>query len=197
MTTQTIHSIWKKWMLSQFELDLLAVCKKHGYHPRNYKFQGQTEMEEKIIAKRDRPASYDARTYGNPKTYAEFLRRDNDLHYVFLCHSPARISWKIDKDELLEAYDTGVFKFPEFCPDTGVMLDYGLGNNKTTQSPQFKPSFEHKMSRHEIAVKGLDIQWNNIENLEIISSSANTYRNDGTFIHRLQLFCSELMRRGN
>lgn len=181
-------------MLSQLQEDLLAVLKKHGYHPRMFKFQGQKEIEEKILAKQKNPASYDARTYGNPKTYAEFLKRGNDLRFVFLCHSPARIKWKIDKDLLLEGYDSGQFVFPDYCPDTGVLLDYGLGNNNTTQSPQFKPSFEHKMSRHEIAVKGLAIEWNDIDNIEIISSSANTYRNDGTFIHRLQLFASELMK---
>ena len=175
--------------------DLIAVLDKHGYHYRSFKFKGQEINEQKILAIKNNPATYDAKTYSNMINYAEFEERGKDLKFLFLQMSPARKNWKINKDDIIRKYDNGTFILPDYCPDTGVMLDYGFGRNSVTKLPEFKPSWEHKDSRKLISDRGYDIEDNDITNLEIISLAANIYRNKGVFEHRAQLFFAELMRQ--
>jgi hypothetical protein len=175
--------------------DIEAVLKQHGYHSQMFKFAGQETIEQKILERKKNPASYDPKTYGDPKIFAEFEERGKDLKFVFLNISSARKNWGINLPDLIREYDVGNFSFPDRCPDTGVLLDPGFGRNSVTELPEFKPSFEHIITRKEINDKGLGIEYNDISNLEIISSAANTYRNKGVFEHRAQLFFSELMRK--
>lgn len=174
---------------------MVAVLEKHGYHNRMFKFVGQENIEQKILEIKNNPATYDPKTYGNPKIYAEFLERKKDLKFVFLKISPARKNWGINEVDIIREYDKGNFKFHDICPDTGVMLDPGFGRNSATELAEFKPSFEHIITRDKIKRSGLDIEYNDISNLEIISSAANTYRNKGVFEHRAQLFFAELLRK--
>ena len=182
-------------MSNQLLKDLVAVLEKHGYNNRTFKFKGQESIEDKILSIKLNPSSYDPKTYGNSKIYAEFEERGKDLKFVFLNISPARRNWKINLQDLVREYDLGNFSFPDYCPDTGVMLDVGFGRNSVTELPEFKPSFEHMKTRKQIKDQGLKIEFNDISNLEIISSAANTYRNKGVFEHRFQLFASELLRK--
>lgn len=172
--------------------EINAVFFKYGVDNRTFKFKGQEELELKILHAKNNPAPYDPQTYGNPKIYAEFLERNKDRKFVFFHISPARKDWKINAVDLIREYDLGNFSAPDFCPDSGCMLDYGFGRNSVTSNPEFRPSFEHIIPRNEIAIKGLNIEYNDIANLEIISNASNTYRSKGTFINRLQLFQSSL-----
>tara|TARA_B100001057_G_C22576234_1_gene843164 strand:- start:40 stop:594 length:555 start_codon:yes stop_codon:yes gene_type:complete len=181
-------------MYKQMQDEIIAVLEKHGYHNRMFIFKGQKVLEDKILEVKNNPAPYDAKTYGDTKTYAEFLERGNDLKYVFMKISPARMKWKISFPDLIKEYDAGKFIFEDHCPYLGVRLDPGFGRNSVTELPEFKPSFEHIITRKQINDKGLDIAFNDISNLEIVSSAANTYLNKGVPEHRFQLFASELMR---
>jgi len=173
-------------------IDINAVFSKYGVNNRTFKFKGQEEVESKIQKIKDDPSPYDPKTYGSPKIYAEFLERDKDLKFVFLNISPARKNWGIDLEEIIKEYDARRFICPDADPDSGCMLNYGFNRNSVTEDPEFKPTFEHIITRKEIEIKGLNINHNDISNLEIISFATNTYRNKGTFINRFQLFASEL-----
>lgn len=178
--------------LINFLTEVNAVFQKHGVNNRTFKFKGQEDIESKILHVKNNPASYDPKTYGNPTIYAEFLERNKDRKFVFFHISPARKNWKINSNDIIKEYDLGNFSAPDFCPDSGCMLDYCFGRNAVTSNPEFRPSFEHIITRNEIAIKGLNIEHNDISNLEIISEASNIYRSKGTFINRLQLFQSSL-----
>ena len=176
----------------EFIKDLYAVLKKHGIKQNSFVFVGQKDEELKIKNIIDNPSSYDVKTYGNPKVYAEFLERGKDQKYVWIMVSSPPADWKIPRKEMLTAYDDRSLVFPDRDPTSGCLLNYGLGNNRVTIHNEFIPSIGHKLSRNAIKVKGLDIADNDLTNIEIESVQTNMYKNKGNELSRMQLIVKDI-----
>ena len=101
------------------------------------------------------------------------------------CHCGNRYGvdrYGVDPKELYE-------QAPNRCPVFGTLLDYGLGKNTSTNHPAFRPSMDHIEQQSRGGVKRVDIN-----NFEVMSVQANTYRNNATNMHQLYLLKYELTK---
>lgn len=123
---------------------------------------------------------YDPATHGGSyKLYEHFLK-NKDLKWIW-CHSGDRYG-----ADPVELYNSA----PDRCPVYGTLLDYGLGNNASTNHPLFRPSIDHIEQQSRGGTKR-----NDINNFAIMSLQANTHRNNQTVMHMMYLLKYELTKQ--
>ena len=135
-------------------------------------------MEEQILDKQYQ-LEYDSASHGGSQKLYEHFLDHRDLKWIW-CHSGNR--YGVNPKELYE-------QAPYRCPVFGTLLDYGLGKNTSTNHPAFRPSMDHIEQQSRGGVKREDIN-----NFEIMSVQANTYRNNATKMHQLYLLKYELTK---
>lgn len=168
---------------NEFLSDLKDVFKKHGFHNRAVKVQGQTKEEEKIQERKDNPhPKYHAGTYGSPAIYDEFKRTGN-LKLVWARMSSSVKEYELDPVEVANIS-------PDYCPVTGALIDYGYGLNRVTNNPYFRPGIDHK-----VAVGNGGNMLGDITNIQIVSAFFNTVKNYGTMIDAIKWVCFELYQK--
>ena len=173
--------------------DLYTVFKKHGVDRSYITFQNQAVQEEKIKKIIENPASYDPKTYGSPKIYAEFLERKKDQKFVWLMISTAIKKWRIDRKEAITRYDNGKLIVPDRDPTSNCLLNYGFNRNRVTSLSEFLPSIGHKTSRDLTKIRKLSIEDNDLDNIEIESLATNIYKGKGSRLNRFQLFVKDIL----
>jgi len=134
-------------------------------------------MEDRIKQK-ELVLSYDSATHINHELYEHFLKH-RDLKWIW-CHAPGR--YDVDPKALYE-------RAPDRCPVFGTLLDYGLGKNASANHPAFRPSMDHIEQQSRGGIKTEDIN-----NFEIMSVQANTYRSNATLMQMLYLLKYELSK---
>lgn len=135
-----------------------------------------SRIEEQIQNKKVE-LKYDPSSHGGSYELYEHFLKHKDLKWIW-CHSGNRYG-----ADPVELYN----KAPDRCPVYGTLLDYGLGNNASTNHPLFRPSIDHVEQQSRGGVKR-----NDITNFEVISLQANTHRNNQTLMHMMYLLKYEL-----
>jgi len=136
-------------------------------------------IEEQILNKK-MFLQYDPATHGGSYKLYEHYMQHKDLKWIW-CHSGDRYG-----ADPVELYN----KAPDRCPVYGTLLDYGLGNNASTNHPLFRPSIDHDEQQSRGGTKR-----NDINNLEVMSLQANTHRNNQTLMHMMYLLKYELTKQ--
>jgi len=71
-----------------------------------------------------------------------------------------------------------------------VLLDYGMGRNRTTDNAYFNPGQDHI-----IAVNNGGTRFGNATNIQIITQFINTVKNQGTIIDAMKWVFFELSKK--
>ena len=122
---------------------------------------------------------YDPASHGGSYKLYEHYLEHKDLKWIW-CHSGDRYG-----ADPIELYNIA----PDRCPVYGTLLDYGLGNNNSTNHPLFRPSIDHIEQQSRGGTKR-----NDINNFAVMSLQANTHRNNQTLMHMMYLLKYELTK---
>ena len=76
---------------------------------------------------------------------------------------------------------------PDYCPVTGAVLDYGIGNHQITDNSYFRPGIDHIL-----AVGNGGVKFGDITNIQIVSQHYNTIKNFGSEIEAIKWVAFEL-----
>ena len=158
--------------------DLTAVFAKHKFNPCALPVKGQRAVERQI-KERQFYEYYHPATYGSKAIFDEFCR-SYDLKLVW-----ARNSSRV-KHYQLDPYDVAKIS-PDYCPVTGAVLDYGIGNHQITDHGYFRPGIDHI-----IAVGNGGVKFGDITNIQIVSQHYNTIKNFGSEIEAIKWIAFEL-----
>ena len=167
-----------KKQYNSFKKDLLAVYAKHGFDPRALPVKGQREVEDKI-SNRVAYEYYHPGTYVSKPVYQEFTATNN-LKLVWAKNSSRVRYYQLDPHEVAAIA-------PDYCPVTGAILDYGVGNNQITDNSYFRPGIDHIL-----AVGNGGIKFGDITNIQIVSQHYNTIKNFGSEIEAIKWVNFEL-----
>lgn len=129
------------------------------------------KIEEQIQSKK-LMVQYDPASHGGSYELYEHFLEHKDLKWIW-CHSGNR--YGVDPVELYH-------KAPDRCPVFGTLLDYGLGENNSTNLDLFRPSLDHTKQQSRGGTKRGDI-----DNIEVMSNLANRLLNNSTLMQSLYL----------
>jgi len=162
-----------KAQYQQLCTDIFEAFQRNGFDPVAWKVQGQSKIEEEILAKQDNLfiRSFDPTTHGTTQFYKEFVEKQ-DLKLLWARVNCSR--YKLDPMELYE-------RCPDRCPVMGVLLDYGMGRNRVTDNPYFNPGQDHI-----IAVNNGGPRFGDASNIQVITQFINTVKNQGTVLDALK-----------
>jgi len=159
--------------------DLLACFERHGFDPIEWRVKGQKQTELEIASKELYVRAFDPATHGTLEWYREFVST-RDLRLLWARQHAA--TYRLDALELYA-------RCPERCPAMGVLLDYGMGRNRTTDNAYFNPGQDHI-----IAVNNGGTRFGDAANIQIITQFINTVKNQGTIIDAMKWIFFELKR---
>lgn len=175
-------------MMANINLKMTTTMKKSQFNdlinklrenldvlPKTIPILDRTLLEEQISNK-ELVLKYDSTTHGSYELYEHFIKH-RDLKWIW-CHSGYR--YDVDPKLLYE-------RAPDRCPVFGTLLDYGLGKNASANHPAFRPSMDHIDQQSRGGTKTKDIN-----NFEVISSQANTFRSNATLMQMCYLLKHEL-----
>lgn len=174
---QTLH-LRMKMKQSQFKELIDVLGKDLSILPDIIPVRDVNVIEEQIQNKKVF-LQYDPATHGGSYKLYEHCLEHKDLKWIW-CHSGDRYG-----ADPVELYN----KAPDRCPVYGTLLDYGLGNNASTNHPLFRPSIDHDEQQSRGGTKRKDIN-----NLDVMSLQANTHRNNQTLMHMMYLLKYELTK---
>ena len=167
-----------KKQYNDLKKDLAKVFAKHRFDPCALPVVGQREVEQQIT-NRELYNYYHPATYGSKTIFDEFVKT-KDLKLVW-----ARNSSRV-KHYQLDPYDVAKIA-PDYCPVTGAVLDYGIGNHQITDNSYFRPGIDHIL-----AVGNGGVKFGDISNIQIVSQHYNTIKNFGSEIEAIKWVAFEL-----
>lgn len=139
-----------------------------------------SKIEEQIQNKKH-IVMYDPASHGGSYELYEHFLENRDLKWIW-CHSGNR--YGVDPVELYR-------KAPDRCPVFGTLLDYGLGENASTNLDLFRPSLDHTEQQSRGGTKRGDVS-----NIEVMSNLANRLLNNATLMQSLYLLKYALKNKG-
>jgi hypothetical protein len=161
--------------------DVLDAFHRNGFDPVAWKVQGQSRIEQEILAKKDNlfTRSFDPDTHGSIEFYKEFVEK-RDLKLLW-----ARVNSSRYKLDPIELYN----RCPDRCPAMGVLLDYGMGRNKVTDNTYFLPGQDHI-----VAVANGGKRFGDTTNIQVITQFINTVKNQGTILDAMKWLFFEVSK---
>jgi hypothetical protein len=124
---------------------------------------------EEALANRILHPAFDRPTYLRIEYYIDF-QNNHDLKKIWCYQAASR--WKVDPKELYK-------RSADRCPVYNTPLDYGLGFNTVLReaagrkNDRFRPTVDHIKPKSEYP----ELQYD-VSNMIIVSSRANTHKND-------------------
>ena len=176
MTTASTSLKMKK---SQFDNLLVQLEDALSVLPDTLPAKDIDKVEEQIRNKKY-ILMYDPASHGGSYELYEHFLDHKDLKWIW-CHSGNR--YGVDPVELYN-------KAPDRCPVFGTLLDYGLGENNSTNLDLFRPSLDHTEQQSRGGVKRGDI-----DNIEVMSNLANRLLNNSTLMQSLYLLKYSLSKK--
>lgn len=164
----------------QYEDLLVNVENALSVLPATLPAKNLEKIEEQIRTKKYM-ISYDPASHGGSYELYEHFREHKDLKWIW-CHSGNR--YGVDPVELYN-------KAPDRCPVFGTLLDYGLGENASTNLDLFRPSLDHTEQQSRGGAKR-----GNINNIEVMSNLANRLLNNSTLMQSLYLLKYAIKNKG-
>jgi hypothetical protein len=165
---------------SQYKNLLSGLEDALGVLPDTLPAKDISKIEEQIQNK-NHIVMYDPASHGGSYELYEHFLENRDLKWIW-CHSGNR--YGVDPVELYR-------KAPDRCPVFGTLLDYGLGENASTNLDLFRPSLDHTEQQSRGGTKRGDVS-----NIEVMSNLANRLLNNATLMQSLYLLKYALKNKG-